>query len=97
MKILMACVRLLYSVPSWELSSSELQKLNTVWNGFLQKMIAGNMRAKMLRRRVIVRRESTPPSLVDGDLDWAFKISNAKMHQLTQSQPIEDFLQHTMA
>ena len=48
MKILTACMRsrLLYNVQSWELSSNELQKLNTVWNGFLRKMTAGGYARK---------------------------------------------------
>ena len=39
--ILEACARsrLLYSAQSWELTSSELNKLETIWHGFLSKWI----------------------------------------------------------
>ncbi|XP_058501112.1 uncharacterized protein LOC131469792 [Solea solea] len=93
MKILIACVRsrLLYSVQAWELSSNELQKLNTVWNGFLRKMIAGGYARKNVPPQNLRKKGTDPANLVDGEIDWAFKISNSKLYALTQSQPIENF------
>jgi len=89
MKILTACVRsrLLYSIQTWELSKTELQKINTVWNGFLRKMIAGGYARK---------NAPTTLSQVEGELDWSFKVSNAKLYEITKSQPIEEFchIQH---
>ena len=47
-KILEACVRsrLLYSAQSLELTSSELNKLETIWHGFLRKMVANGFKRK---------------------------------------------------
>ena len=41
-KILEACVRsrLLYSAQSWELLASEIRKLESIWHGFLRKMVS---------------------------------------------------------
>ena len=46
--ILEACVRsrLLYSVQSWELTASERNKLETIWHGFLRKMVANDQMQK---------------------------------------------------
>ena len=40
-KILEACVpsRLLYSAQSWELTAAELNKIESIWHGFLRKKI----------------------------------------------------------
>ena len=47
-KTLEACVhsRLMYSAQSWELSASELRKLETIWHGFLRKMITNGFKLK---------------------------------------------------
>ena len=47
-KILEARVRsrLLYSAQSWDLSASELRKLESIWHGFLRKMITNGFKRK---------------------------------------------------
>ena len=47
-KIVEACVcsRLMYSAQSWRLSASELRKLETIWHGFLRKMITNGFKRK---------------------------------------------------
>ena len=53
-KILEARVRsrLLYSAQSWELSASELRKLETIWHGFLRKMINNGFKRKNVPRNI---------------------------------------------
>ena len=47
-KFLEACIRsrLLYSCQSWELSASEIKKLETIWHSFLRKMISNGFKRK---------------------------------------------------
>ena len=46
--MLEACVRsrLLYSAQSWELSAKELSKIETIWHGFLRKMVVNGFKRK---------------------------------------------------
>lgn len=93
MKILVACVRsrLLYSVQAWELTKTQIQKLETIWNNFLRKMITGGYARKNAPPRSKKKKGVDPTSLVEGELDWSYKISNDKLHQITSTQPIELF------
>ncbi len=93
MKILTACVRsrLLYSVQAWELSGAELQKIDVIWNGFLRKMIAGGYARKNAPLQSQRKKGIDPATQVKGVLDWAFKISNTRLHEITNTQPIQDF------
>jgi hypothetical protein len=93
MKILTACVRsrLVYSVQAWELSGTELQKIGVVWNGFLRKMIAGGYARKNTPPQSQRKKGIDPATQVKGELDWAFKISNTRLHEITNTQPIQDF------
>ena len=47
MKFLEACVRsrLLYSCQSWELSASEMRKLESIWYGFLRNLLTYLLRS----------------------------------------------------
>ena len=53
-KLLESCVRsrLLYSAQSWELSASELRKLETIWHSFLRKMIMQRLQAEKCPSRI---------------------------------------------
>ena len=72
-KILEACVssRLLYSAQSWELSASELRKLETIWHGFLRKVINNGFERKNVPKEYLLARKKAknqtpllPPSLI---------------------------------
>ena len=51
-KFLEACVRscLLYSVQAWQLGAKDMQKLESVWCGFLRRMVKGGFSGKMLQK-----------------------------------------------
>ena len=83
---------LLYSVQAWELSAAEIQKID----GFLRKMIAGGYARKNVPALSQRKKGIDPASQVEGELDWAYKISNARLHTITNTQAIQDFchIQH---
>ena len=47
-KFLEACVRsrLLYSVQAWQLGAEEMRKLESVWCGFLRRLVNGEFSRK---------------------------------------------------
>ena len=51
-KFLEACVRscLLYSVQAWQLGAEEMRKLESVWYGFLRRLVKGGFSRKMLQK-----------------------------------------------
>ncbi|KAG1651816.1 Integrator complex subunit 11 [Nymphon striatum] len=86
-KILVACIRsrLLYSAQSWELSSNEFRKIETIWLGFLRKMINNSFKRKnvpieyLAARKQRKKKSSTTVPEPD-DLDWAYVFNNDKLH-----------------
>ena len=88
------CVRfrLLYSVPTWELTEYKLSKVESILHGFLRKMVQGGfewMNALSRTERILTQK-------VKGDLDWNFKISNKQLHYTIDTLLICDlcYLQH---
>ena len=67
--------RLLYSVQAWNLSSVELLKVESIWNCFLRKMIKGGF----VRKNVPNNKNNN----VDGEINWAYEISNIQLKSLT--------------
>ena len=55
-KLLEACIRSrqLYSAQSWDLSASELRKLETIWHGFLRKMITNGFKRKNVSKEYLI-------------------------------------------
>ena len=101
-KILEACVRsrLLYSAQSWELSASELTKLESIWHGFLRKMVTNgykrkNVPAEYLKAKKEAKKTNAIVTEPD-DLDWSFVYSNTELRKITKTQDIKSFckLQH---
>ena len=60
-KILEACVRsrLLYSAQSWELTASELNKIESIWHGFLRKMITNGFKRKNVPKDYLKARKKS--------------------------------------
>ena len=58
-KFLEACVhsRLLYSTQSWELTAAELNKFESIWHGFLRKMITNGFKRKNVPKYYLKARE----------------------------------------
>ena len=101
-KLLEACVRsrLLYSSLSWELWANELRKLETIWHGFLRKMITNGFKRKNVPREYLkvkkkAKNSNTTIPEPDG-LDWAFIFNNEKLRTITKTSNISSFykIQH---
>ena len=95
--LLEACVRsrLLYSAQSWELSATELRKLQTIWNGFLRKMVKNGFKRKnvpqsYLKARKEGKKTNTHVPEPEG-LDWAFVYSNENLQKITKTTNISSF------
>ena len=92
--------RLLYSAQSWELSTSELKKIESIWNSFLRKMVSNGFKRKNVPQEYLKARKKakkTNRSLPEPDgLDWAFVFSNEKLREITKTTDISSFckMQH---
>ena len=88
-KFLEACVRsrFLYSVQAWQLNASELSKLETVWNGFLRRMVKGGFK----RKNAPKNKKDT--SIPENEIDWSFVLSNAKIREITKTSELNLFCQ----
>ena len=91
-KILESCIksRLLYSVQAWQLNAKEMKKMEAVWYGFLRRMVKGGFQ----RKNAPKNKEDV--SIPEDEIDWAYKISNQKLLQITNSSEIKHFcdIQH---
>ena len=101
-KILEACVRsrLLFSTQSWELLANEIQKLESIWHGFLRKMVSNGFKRKNVPQMFLSIRKKGKKSNAnipepDG-LDWAFALSNDDLRKITRTKNIASFykIQH---
>ena len=86
-KLLEACVRsrLLYSVKAWQLNAKEMQKLESIWCGFLRRMVKGGFsrtNAPKNKKDMIIPKE---------EIDWAYKFSNENIREITKSSSIKAF------
>ena len=91
-KLLEACVRsrLLYSVQAWQLNAKEIQKLESIWCGFLRRMVKGGFTRKNVPKN---KKEKTIP---DDEIDWSFILSNDDIRRITNTSKIKQFceIQH---
>ena len=90
-RFLEACVRsrLLYSVQTWDLKAHEKLKLETIWHGFLRKIVTNWYKRKNAPKHK--KKGVDPATQVIGDLDWSFKYSNEDIHNITKTMPISEF------
>ena len=91
-KFLETCIRsrLLYSVQAWQLNTREMQKLETVWHGFLRRMVKGGFKRKNAPTG------STNVDIVAEEIDWSFVISNKRVNEITKTTELKHFceIQH---
>ena len=98
-KILEACVRsrLLYSVQAWQLSATEQNKIESLWHGFLRKMVTNGFKRKnvskaYLNERKKAKSKKTKQDIpVPDDVDWAFLFSNKQLELITKTSNITNF------
>ena len=92
--------RLFYSAQSWELSASELRKLETIWHGFLRKMTTNGFKRKNVPKEYLKARKKAKKSNTSipepEDLNWAYVFSNEKLREITKTTGITNFckIQH---
>ena len=82
-----ACVRsrLLYSVQAWQLNAKEMEKLESVWHGFLRRMVKGGFKRKNAPKN------KNDTSIPAEDIDWSFVLSNEKIREITNTSEIKHF------
>jgi len=86
-KFLEACVRsrLLYSVQAWQLGAKDMRKLETVWCGFLRRMVKGGY----ARRNAPKNKKDK--SIPEEEIDYAYKLSNDDIMSITKTSGIKNF------
>ena len=101
-KLLEACVRsrLLYSSQSWDLSASEMRKIESTWYSLLRKMVTNgfkrrNVPSEYLRARKKAKKSKSTVPEPEG-LDWAYVYTNEKLQNITKTKNIVHFckIQH---
>ena len=98
--ILEACVRssLLYSAQSWELTASELNKLETIWHSFLRKMVANGFKRKNVLVEYLKARKDVKKSNVTvpepDDLNWSFVYNKSQLRTKTKNITMFCKMQH---
>ena len=101
-KLLEACVRsrLLYSCQSWDLLASEVTKLESIWHGFLRRMVKNGFKRKNVPPEYLKAKKLAKKSGVDvpepEGLDWAYMYSNENLRSITKTTNISSFckIQH---
>ena len=94
--------RLLYSAQSWELTAAELNKIESIWHGFLRKMITNCFKRKNApkdyqKARKKAKYKETKDNVAKSDnLDWSYVYTNEKLETITKTNKITDFckIQH---
>ena len=93
-KILEDCVR---SVQAWQLSAKEQNKIESLWHGFLRKMVTNGFKRKnvskeYLNERKKAKSKKTKPDIpVPDDVDWVFLFSNNQLELITKTSNITNF------
>lgn len=86
-RFLEACVRsrLLYSVQAWSLNAKEMQKIESIWHGFLRRLIKGGF------KRQNAPKDKNDNSIPQEEINWAYKISNKRLAQITKTVGVKEF------
>ena len=98
-KILETCVRsrLLYSVQAWQPSATEQNKIESLWHGFLSKMVTNGFKRKNVSKEYLNARKKAKSKKtkqdipVPDDVDWAFLFSNKQLELITKTSNITNF------
>ena len=92
-KILTACVRsrLVYGCQAWEPNTADMKKIETIWNGFLRKMVKGGYERRSAQRKRKHNERANNQEQTEGEFDWRFKISNEQLYEITGTGPISNF------
>ena len=80
--------RLAYNVHTWFKATKYIEKLNVEWVRMLRRIVKGGFK----------RRNAPPPGLTEddrknGSWDYAFIYSNAKIHSLTSTKPLQIYVE----
>ena len=85
-RFLEACVRsrLLYSAQAWSLNAKEMQKIESIWHGFL-RLVKGGF------KRQNAPKDKNDNSIPQEEINWAYKISNKRLTQITKTVGVKEF------
>ena len=75
--------RLTYGCHAWRPTKRELSKLNSTYNYFLRSIILNGHKR--------VNAANTDNSIPPEDIDWRYKISNAKLYEITKTSSLEEY------
>ena len=84
-------------MQDWELSAAEIKKIESIWHGFLRKMVTNGFKRKnvpkeYLKARKKVRSKKSKQDIPKpDDLDWAFIFSNEQLKKITKTSNITNF------
>ena len=91
-KFIEACVRsrLLCHVQVWQLGVKGMQKLESVWCGFLKQLVKGGF------SRRNAPKNKKDKSIPEEEIDCSYKLSNEKIRENTKTNEIKLFcdMQH---
>ena len=77
-------------VQAWQLDAKEKRRLESVWCGFLRRLVKGGFSRKNSPKN------KKDKSIPEGELDWSFKLSNEAIREITKTTEIKNFcdIQH---
>ncbi|KXJ08545.1 hypothetical protein AC249_AIPGENE10765 [Exaiptasia diaphana] len=76
-----------FLIQTCSLTEQELDTIEIIWNGFLRRMVKDGY------QRVNAPTGKEKKAKNDNEVDWRFKISNAKLREITKTLPIRTFCQ----
>ena len=86
--------RLTYGSHAWRATGSEMNKLNSVYNSFLRRMVRnGFQRVNPPSMSKIGNHEDEADDNVEEDVDWRFVISNTILYKITSTKPLHEYVE----
>ena len=67
------------------MGAEEMQKLESVWCGFLRRLVKGGFSRKNDPKN------KKDQSIPEGEVDWSFKLSNEAIREITKTTEIKNF------
>ena len=86
-RFLETCVRsrLLYLVHAWSLNAKEMQRIESIWHGFLRWLVKGGF------KRQNAPKDKNDNCIPPEEINWAYKIRNKRLTQITKTVGVKEF------
>ena len=68
-----------YMVQAWSLNAKEMQKIESIWHGFLRRFVKGGFKHQNGPK------DKNDNSIPQEEINWAYKISNKRLTQITKT------------